>query len=139
VFLSSPIIPKQKKQAIIAELFASRVSATTMRFLNLLVNKGRESILADIIRMFYRLRDDKFGIVNANVIVAAPIAPEQEQTLQQSLERYTHKTVHMRFNLDKSIQGGLVVQVGDTVLDGSIRRQLQLLREKFSQGSEVRN
>jgi len=133
LFLLSPIIPNERKKKIISSIFEKRVDAATLEFLLLLVNKNRENILADIVEAFYQLRDDKLGIVNVTVKTAVEFTRPQEDKLLRHLEEYTGKKVKIRFTIDKSVKGGFIVQIGDTVLDNSIRRQLELLRQKFTE------
>jgi F-type H+-transporting ATPase subunit delta len=62
---------------------------------------------------------------------------EQERTLQKRLEAYTSRTVRMKLNVDPLLQGGVVVQIGDTVLDGSVRHQLNVLKNRFIAGGTL--
>lgn len=133
LFLRSPVIPNERKKKIIAALFESRVDPIAFQFLLLLVKKNRENVLAEIIKAFYQLRDEKLGIVNVTVKTARTFTQPQEEKLLQYLQEYTGKRVSIRFSIDKSLKGGFIVQIGDTVLDSSIRRQLELLREKLTE------
>ena len=132
--VASPIVSAEKKLGIFRELFAKHVSSTTMSFIELLIEKQREGSLSEVIEQYNALRDEKYGIINVDVSSAVEIAPEQEKSLAERLERYTRKKVRVRFSLDKSLKGGLVVKIGDTVLDSSIKRQLELMREQFVHG-----
>lgn len=132
-FLKSPVISKDKKKAIFAELFRSRVSDATLSFLNLLTAKGREDVLADVIAEFFRMREEKLGIVTVEVRAATELTQEQHQDIQRRFEGFTQKKVRISFSLDKQLRGGFVARVGDTVFDGSVQRQLELLRERFAE------
>lgn len=134
LLLASPVVSVPRKIAVLRELFARRTGTTTMAFLELLVEKQRESLLADIIRQFFALRDERYGIVNVDVRAAVELTPQQTQRLTEKLERLTAKKVRVRFALDKALRGGLKVTIGDTVLDASIQRQLELLREQLAHG-----
>ena len=129
--LASPVVPPDKKIAVFRELFRGNLGNGTMEFLEFLVTKNREAHLAGIIEEFRALRDEKLGIVSVDVTSAVEFTPSQEKDLQNELERYTRKKVRVRIAVDAAIKGGLVVRVGDTVLDASIRRQLEILRERF--------
>ncbi|MBX2990744.1 MAG: F0F1 ATP synthase subunit delta [Bacteroidetes bacterium] len=137
LFIDSPIVSAEKKLAILRELFSSRVGTTTMSFMDLLVEKQREGSLLEIIEQFNVLRDAKYGIINVDVASAVGISPQQEKHLSEKLEQYTKKKVRVRFSLDKALRGGLVVKIGDTVLDSSIKRQLELMREQFIHGHSL--
>ena len=134
LFLKSPIITRIRKRDIFRVLFAGKVQAVTAEFLDILAEKGREDLLPDIIDQFFAIRDERHGIVNVEVKTAVDFSKEQVVALQKKLEGYTNKKVRTAFILDKHLIGGFIARVGDTVFDGSIRRQLELLRERFAGG-----
>ena len=135
VFLKSPVITKEKKAGVFGELFEKKLHSSTMVFLNLLVEKGREDVLPAIIAQFFQLRDELLGIVSVDVKAANEFAKEQNLELEKRLEGYTKKMVRIAYSVDKQLKGGFIARVGDTVFDGSIRRQLEILREQFIQGT----
>jgi F-type H+-transporting ATPase subunit delta len=134
LLLRSPVIKEGKKVAIFQDLFAARVNRITFGFVLLLIQKRRESLLPDIIEQFHALRDEKQGIVSVQVTGSTELSAGQERDLAQRMEQYSGKKVRVQFALDSAIRGGLVVRLGDTVLDMSGRRQLERLRERFLQG-----
>jgi F-type H+-transporting ATPase subunit delta len=134
LFVARPIVPIDKKKRVFQELFGSRVSTITLSFIELRTEKQRESILPEVIVQYCALRDERYGIVNVDVAGAIEITPQQQQRLAEQLERYTRKKVRLRFSIDKALQGGLRVKIGDTVLDATIKHQLELLREKLAHG-----
>lgn len=135
LFLKSPVITKEKKSGVLGQLFAKKIHSSTMLFLNLLTEKGREDILPSIIDKFFRLRDEKRGIVNVEVKAAVELAKEHDAELQRRFEGYTKKKVRITYSLDRQLKGGFVARIGDTMFDGSIKRQLEILREQFTEGS----
>jgi F-type H+-transporting ATPase subunit delta len=139
LMMASPVVPPAKKTAVVHALLAARVSAETMSFFDLLIHKKRERHLGEIIEEFEALRDEKYGIVNVDVTSAIEFTPSQRKDLADELERYTRKKVRVRIAVDKAIKGGLVVRIGDTVLDASVRRQLEILRERFLSGGPLTN
>ncbi len=134
LFINRPIVSAEKKMVVLRELFGSSISKATMSFIELLVEKQREEHLLEVIEQYFALRDLKYGIVNVDVTSAVEITGQQEKNLTAKLERYTKKKVRVRFALDTALKGGLVVRIGDTVLDSSIKRQLELMREQFTEG-----
>lgn len=132
--ITSPIVSAGKKLAVLREVFEKRIGATTMSFIELLTEKQREGILPEVIEQYKALRDTKYGIINVDVSSAVEISSQQEKNLSEKLEHYTKKKVRVRFSLDTALRGGIVVKIGDTVLDSSIKRQLELLREQFIHG-----
>jgi F-type H+-transporting ATPase subunit delta len=139
LFLSSPVISTEKKRNIVTELFAHQLHAMTFTFLHMLIEKGRENILPDIITQFYSLHDEMLGIISVDVKTAVSFSGNQEKALITQLEALSGKKVRVTFSMDKSIQGGFIAQAGDTVFDGSVRRQLERLRERFIMGVPERN
>ena len=131
VFLESPVIREDKKKQILGELFKGKISGTTTKFLELLAEKNREGILPDIITQFRQLRNERLGIVEVVVSSAIELTENQQHELQRQLEQYTQKKVDAAYLVDPAVRGGFVVRIGDTVVDASVKRQLELLHEKF--------
>ena len=139
VFFASPIISREKKRSIVGILFRERVHAATLRFLEQLVDKRRENIIRDILSAYQELRDGQLGVARAVARSASPITEEEVADVRRTLERMTGKTVRLETEVDKNLIGGLVVQIGDTVYDGSVRNKLNHLKEQFVAGSHVTN
>ena len=131
LLVASPVISPARKSGVLRELFARRVGEMTMEFLLLLVQKGREGMLQGIIEEFRTLGDERAGVVNVQVTSALPLAEREEAALTEQLERYTQKKVRLRLKVDRSIRGGLVMQIHDRVLDASVTHQLEQLRARF--------
>jgi len=135
LFVASPIVSEEKKRGVLREVFGTSVGETTLSFLNLVIEKHRENILPEIIEQYLALRDERYGIVNVDVVAAVELAPQQEQRLAEQLERSTRRKVRLRFSLDRTIRGGLLVKIGDTVLDATVRHQLERLRDQLAHGA----
>ncbi|MDP1678141.1 MAG: ATP synthase F1 subunit delta [Bacteroidota bacterium] len=133
--LASPIVVKDKKQAIIRDVFKKKISEVVMGYLLEIVDKRRENVLGETLAQYFVLRDEQLGIVRVSVKTTVEFSPKQEKDLVKQLEAMTKKKVEIAFSLDKTIKGGFVARVGDTVLDGSIKRQLEILKIKLKQGS----
>ena len=135
LLVTSPVIRGPKKAGVFKALFASRVNPHTMTFINLLIAKQREGILVETIEEYMKLRDIQMGIVNVSVVSAVDLTGKQENALRGQMERLTGKKVRLHLSLDPGIKGGFIVRVGDTVLDASIKRQLEILGERFTRGA----
>lgn len=135
--LGSPIVARDKKAAVLTRLFKDKVSDVTMRFVDLLVSKAREGDLADVLDAYRQLRDERTGTVEATVRTAKPLAPEQISDLQTALEARSGSTVRMRYEIDPSLIGGLVVRLGDVVYDQSVKHQLDTLRGQLAERAAV--
>ncbi|MGB9772805.1 MAG: ATP synthase F1 subunit delta [Bacteroidota bacterium] len=134
LFLKSPVIRAEKKNEILASLFGTTLSSQMFNFLSLLTEKGREGLILDIIDRFFELKDEQEGIENAFVRVAVPLMKQEEAALQQSLQAWCGKKIRLHVSIDPAIIGGFIAQVGDTMLNGSVKHQLQLLREHLASG-----
>jgi F-type H+-transporting ATPase subunit delta len=71
------------------------------------------------------------GIVNVHVLAAAELSEQQTAQLEQRFEAYSKKKVRIDVSLDPKLIGGFIARIGDTVFDGSVKRQLELLRKRF--------
>lgn len=131
LLLLNPVVSPGKKKGIFREIFSSRTGKETLALVEMLIDRNREHIFPETAEQFAKLRDEKEGIVNVAVTTAVDLIPAQETALKKQLERYTRKNVRIRILHDRSIQGGLLMQIGDTVLDASVKHQLDLLRRKM--------
>ena len=135
LFLKSPIVKRDKKKNVLNELFKDRLCKLTFLFLDLMARKGREELLPEIIQQFNKLHDKRSGILKADLRVAFPMADDQQKALIEQLNKRTGKDVRLTIKQDPSLIGGFTVQYDDTVLDGSVRHQLEMLEQRFIMGS----
>jgi F-type H+-transporting ATPase subunit delta len=129
--LASPVIEKTKKKRILDELFGKKLTAVTARFLDLITEKDREGQLLDILDEFFRLLDERRGILRVEVTSAVELTEAEKTRLSSQLERYTGKSVVPSFHRDPTLLGGFVVRFDDKVIDATLTHQLTLLRERF--------
>jgi F-type H+-transporting ATPase subunit delta len=135
LMLINPVIKSEKKLTVLTELFKDKISDDVMEFMKFVIHKNRENLLFKIVKQFLVRRDIKLDIINAKVISSIEISDEQKKVLQQKLEKYTNKNVRMFYILDDKIIGGFVIKMEDTVIDASLKHQLELLKIKFLKGS----
>jgi F-type H+-transporting ATPase subunit delta len=130
--LENPVFAVEKRRLVLDDV-ARRLALSKMvrNFVMLLLEKGRIAALPDIARVYRTLVDEHAQRVRATVTSARPLDPVLETRLKAALERQSGKTVILEKKEDPSIVGGLVTQLGDTVYDGSVRTQLQQLREQL--------
>ena len=135
LFFQSPAIARAKKTSVIEALFGDRVQPTTMQFLKLLVDKKREDIFPSIVDAYRALRDQQQNITEATVRTAQPLGSAEERQLREALEAMTGSRIRLQVRHDDSLMGGLLIRIGDTVYDGSVRHQLETLREQLERGT----
>jgi len=131
LFFESPIIDRDKKRKTIEALFRGRVSELTEHFLFLLIDKGRETLTDSVAVEFAVLHDQLLGIVNADLKAAYQFDEADESLVLSKLEEVTGKKVRSSFSIEKTLVGGFMAQIGDTVYDGSVRRQLEILKQQL--------
>lgn len=135
VLLTSPVLKQDKKLGILEDIFSNKISGEVLTFLHFIIKKNREDVLFQMMKQYLELRDQKLGIINAEVTSSLELIDEHKEKLRMKLEDYTRKKVKISFSLDNKLIGGFVVRIGDTVLDASIKHQLELLKEQFLKGS----
>ncbi|HWQ61193.1 MAG TPA: F0F1 ATP synthase subunit delta [Negativicutes bacterium] len=123
-----PQMPLAAKKETVEKVFGPQVSDYVRNFLLLLVDKRRETALPAIIREYKVLANKARNIAEAEVTTARPLAEDDKQALAARLSAVTGKTVVLNTRVDDRIVGGVVVKIGDKLIDGSVVRQLDALR-----------
>lgn len=139
LFFSSPVIPKQKKLEVVKSVFGDNISELTSDFMNLLLEKRRGDLTLEIFRDFIKLNKEKEGVVDVNIKTTIELSDSEKTAMKTKIDSYTKRNSILNFEIDKSIIGGFVAKIDDTILDASIKRQLELLKEKFKKGDFVLN
>lgn len=129
--LYHPQVLSGEKKAILKALFADKVSAETMKFLGLIVEKRRENYIAGISAEFSALANEARGKVAAEVTTAVEIGEDQKQDLVKVASRLAGKEVEPTFAVDPSLIGGVVVKIGSKVVDGSIKTRLASIKSRL--------
>ena len=128
LFLESPRVSAEQKNAVLARAFQDRYPRLLVRYLQTLVLKRRQMLLPTIVAEYQALLDELEGRVHAEVTVARPADEAERQAIAAGLSARVGKQVVPHVVVDPRILGGIVVRIGDTVMDGSVRRRLSLLR-----------
>jgi F-type H+-transporting ATPase subunit delta len=133
--LSNPAFPRDDRRKVLEALLRRAVaSPVTRNFTLLLLDRDRLGVLPDVSRELSRMIDEKAGRTSATVTSAKPLTPAQLTKLKQELEKLSGKTVTVEKAEDPSLLGGVVAKVGDIVYDGSLRTQLEKMRQSLPQG-----
>lgn len=130
-FLESPKISEAKKNEVFFEALGDRVPRHFLRFLQTLVRKRRQMLIPEIAVEYESLLDVVEGRVHANVTVARPATAVDEARIAEHLSRVVGKTVVPHMNVNPAILGGVVIRIGDTVMDGSVRKRLSRLKGRM--------
>jgi len=137
--VESPAIPQDKKRDVFHALLNGRVHPLTLRFLELLAEKDRETLLPDLLDTYRDLRDDAMNIVEVQARVPVTLSDVERDKLIQRLEAMTGKTIRLETQRHPGLIGGLVIRIGDRVYDGSVRQKLDNLRDSWSQAARATN
>jgi F-type H+-transporting ATPase subunit delta len=114
----------------------SGFSAVIKNFLNLLLERNRINFIKYITERYAAFADEAQGITNAEIITARPLRYDTLQKLIYSLKKMTLKDIRSKVIEEPGLIGGIVVKIGDTVMDGSVKAQLKGLKESFRRGGQ---
>ena len=129
--LTDPGIPASRRQQVVEDLLGGRASATTVALVSMVVGTGRARDLPTIIRQLVEMSAAEANKEVAEVRSAVPLTDDQRKRLAEALGEATGKQVEVKVVVDPSVMGGIVAQVGDTVIDGSVRSRLDKLKNAF--------
>jgi F-type H+-transporting ATPase subunit delta len=134
VTLDSPRVSKAAKSKILERALQGEAPPEFVRFLQAVVRRGRQGLLAEIAQQYQVLLDEKLNRVHAGVTLAdEPDARTQKQVIER-LTKALGREVRAYFRSDPRILGGVVVRVGDRIFDGSVRRRLTALQRRMLTG-----
>ena len=130
-FLSAPQISAAQKNVVIGKAFSGKLPNTMVRFLQKLVMNRRQMLIPQIAIEFGNLVDETSGRVHAQVTVSREVSEAERNAIAAQLSRAFAKTVVPHVDVNPAILGGVVVRVGDRVLDGSVRKRLKTLKARI--------
>jgi F-type H+-transporting ATPase subunit delta len=138
--LASALQNPQYPEAIRLAMFGSiaekgNVTPVMRNFVRLLIEKKRVQNLPEIAEYYHRLIDEHSNVARAQITAATKLDEQVIQEIAQALEQRTGKQIVVEFKQDPELIGGVVAQIGDLVLDGSVRRQLLNFKETIKRGA----
>jgi F-type H+-transporting ATPase subunit delta len=133
--LSNPAVPIDQRSVAVAALLEHTASRPVQNIVQLLLRRGRIEQLPRVAMEFRRLDDRRQGVTNATATSAAALRPDEIQALTTRLEQSTDGRVALDVQVDPSLLGGLVVRIGDRLIDGSVRGRLERLRNQLISGA----
>ncbi len=137
--LVNPIVNSEKKLNILNELFSAQISEDVIKFIKLVVDKGRENLLADIASRYLNLADEKLNQVKVSVSSAIELDEMQKEKINKKLKEILNKNIIANYEIDNSIIGGFKLRFKDTVIDASIQHQLEILKKKLFEQNYLSN
>jgi F-type H+-transporting ATPase subunit delta len=132
--LASPATPLDQRMDAAEQIFG-RLSRPVLNLVLLLVRRGRIEQLPRVATEFRRLDDQRNGLTHATATSAAPLGPDEVRSITAHLEQLTGGTIALETSVDPDLLGGVVVRVGDRLIDGSVRGRLERLRNQLASGA----
>lgn len=131
--LRSPSVPQRQKLALLDQIFSRTGGDRPMRnFVAVLIDQRRIGQIGEIAEQFRKELDDRLGIADAQVSSSRELSAAEKKALEQKMTAITGKTIRAGYTQDASLLGGVIVRVGSTIYDGSVRGRLKKIREQIS-------
>jgi F-type H+-transporting ATPase subunit delta len=132
--LDSPALPREAKEKLLDELIARYpVNPITGNFLRVLLQNNRIRHFQEILNAFIKSVNERKGVVSALVTAAAPLSPQEVKSIENRLAGIMGKSVNLELRTDAGLLGGIVVQIGSTSFDGSVRTRLAEMRKRLAE------
>lgn len=129
----TPSITAEQKRAVLDAIVAREgISQTVRNFIAVLIDHRRISFLEPIVKQFERELNQRLGFTEAEITSAHDLNQTDRQTLEAQMEKLTGKKVRARYSYDESLLGGAVLKIGSTIYDGSVKGQLEKIKEAIS-------
>ena len=132
--LNNPLIEEKTKSAVFKELFETRVNSLSFKFLQLISRKKRSGFLLQMIDKYVERVLDHQGVLSCLLISSQQVEADQVDKIKNRIEEMTGKTVVFYYLIDDSVIGGFIVKIKDTVIDLSIKTQLEKMRTQLVYG-----
>jgi F-type H+-transporting ATPase subunit delta len=133
--LANPSTPLEERTATAESTFGRIVSPPVVNLIQLMLRRGRIEQLPHLAEEFRRLDNLHQGITLATATSASPLSPDEVRALTERMEQFTGGRIELDVKVDPSLLGGLIVQVGDRLIDGSVRSRLERLRNQLVSGA----
>ncbi|MDX6586719.1 MAG: F-type H+-transporting ATPase subunit delta [Solirubrobacterales bacterium] len=133
--LANPSIPLETRLEVARATFGRLAGPKVLNLIALMLRRGRVEELPRLAAEFRRLDDRRQGITRATAISASELTPDEVSALTERLERTAGGRVALDTEVDPSLLGGLVVRLGDRLIDGSVRNRLERLRNQLVSGA----
>ncbi len=127
-FINHPQITADDKKELIDKVFGENVTKISRNFLFILIDSHRQNELPAILNEYIKMANEDRGIVRVEVITIEELGEQEKENLAKALAKEFKKEIRLSSIIDPSIIGGVVVNVGDKVYDGSIRTKLNVMK-----------
>ena len=134
-FIDSPKIENVKKIEVLKEAFSKSISDLALNLVSLLATRNYVASLSSIADAFQELVDSEKGVERAEIVSAVKLTDGQEKGVVDKLTQMVGKELSVTTYVDESILGGYLARVGDRLLDGSVKTQLEDMRRELLRGA----
>lgn len=137
----SPIIKADKKISIFKEIFGGKLNQATMTFLEIITKKGREKHLPEIVTSFLDQHKKYNKITSVKLTTATPMGDGSLASIKSSLlnSNETENELEIETNVDESLIGGFVIEIGDKLYDASVLHKLNKIKKQFSENKFIKS
>ena len=133
IFMDSPQVRVEEKKELLKNVFGDKIEPVLLNFFHLLIDKHRIENTRDIGEVFAELVEDEQGYLRARVVTAITLPDDLAAALKGKLAAHTGKKIILEKKTDAAVIGGVCVTLGDKILDGTVRTNLNLLRKTLGQ------
>lgn len=133
-YLTNPSVAADRKMSMLATTLDTNVQPETRNLVRLLIERNRTEIIPQIREIFDDQVRAERGIVIAEVTTAERLNAAEQDLVREKLQALTGKTVQLATHVDPEIIGGIIIRIGDQVIDGSVRNKLEKLRARLVAG-----
>jgi len=133
IFMDSPQVRTEEKKELLETVFGGKIERVLLNFFLLLIDKNRIQNTRDIGEVFAELVETEQGFVRARVVTAIDLPDDLAAALKGNLAAHTGKKIILEKKIDPAVIGGVCVTLGDKILDGTVRTNLDLLRKTMGQ------
>jgi F-type H+-transporting ATPase subunit delta len=132
-FLASPAVTVEAKHEVI-EKITKRLGASKIirNFLFVITDHRRTQLIPEVLVTFQQVIRQRQGVAEAQIVSAVELSAAQKKELAATLTRLTGKKIETKYSLDLALLGGVVVRIGDTIYDGSLRTRLNEMRSRLA-------
>jgi F-type H+-transporting ATPase subunit delta len=131
----NPAVALEDRERVLQEALEWRAGDPALSLMRLLLHRGRLGLAEAIAREYRRLVQRARGIVPAVVTAATELSDAEQTAIRERLEAMTAQTIDMTVQLDPDLIGGVVVRIGDHMIDASVRGRLERLRDQLVAGA----
>lgn len=131
LYFNAPGISKEVKKNFIDKVFSKNFSETTVNVLKLLIDKNRQTSIKDIHEALVELIDEINNRLNVKLVTSTKLSAEALKKIKDSLESKFKKEIILNEVIDEKILGGIVIRIGDLIIDGSVANDLRNMKEKL--------